>query len=155
MGVTLYVDGWNEQPSTEVRRYLLEEYPAFCESDFLGQGFQCDEFGRHFDFVTDYQDPFPQAYFSGMSWELVSCQLGLRTEFGVGDVEPAEVPGLVRKCVRIINSQEAVGSMTCNAVHNGKLHISGYDELRVKGCFESALRVFHFASQQQRGVYWG
>lgn len=155
MGVTLYVDGWNEQPCTEVRRYLCDEYPSFSESDFLGQGYQCDENGRHFVFMNVYTDPFPQADFSGVSWELILCQLGLRTEFGVGDAEPDQIPELVRKCVRILNSQEAVGSMTSNAMNNGKHYVSGYDEIRVRGCFESALKVFHFASQHRRGVYWG
>lgn len=155
MGVTLYVDDWHEQPCRTVRQFLASKYPAICEDCFAQQGYLCDEFGRHYEWVEVYDEPYPSAEFCWGSWSLVSQYLGLKTEFGVGDAEASNVPELVRECVRVVNTKRILDTLAYESLQRGNARVAGYSADRVKRCFELALGVLGFAALKKKGVYWG
>lgn len=154
MSITVYIDGWHEQSSTQVKAFLTELYPNLDEDDFADQGYQQDENGRHYEIQTVYQNPFPEMNMSNGNWTDFSKSLGLVTEYGTGALSIEQIPLVIRRCMRFLNSEmrltQAVRSGSCR----GNMIDFGTSTNYLQSKTALFIQILKFAQDNGKGVYW-
>lgn len=154
MGITVYVDGWHEQPSREVKVYQCEKYPSFTEEEFSGWGCQKDADGRHFEYERVYDNPFPSMDFSNGHWADFSRPLGLVTTDGMGMLEAHEVGAVLARGIRLLNSPQRQAGAARAATVSGRFICGGTPVDYIGRRASEFVQLLKFAVDRKKGVYW-
>lgn len=155
MSVTVYVDGWDEQPSQEQKVYVAERYPYMSDEDFAFFGYQRDEDGRYFEIERVYDDPFPEMNLSNGNWRDLAVALGIDNGESVGAVAFVDLPDLIRQCLLLTNSQKKCIQAARPGSRKGNLIDFGTTEYFVREKAQRLLSIITFAQSKKKGVYWG
>lgn len=151
MTVTVYVDGWHEQPHNDEKFYLCDRYSSLCEEDFELQGYQKDTDGRRYDIERVYSNPFPAANLSNGNWRGLAIALDFDTESNAGSVSVEGIPGLIRKCLHLINSTARYANASRPAKHEGNMIQFGVSEAHVADRARDLLSILKFAQSLGKG----
>ncbi len=154
MSITVYIDGWHEQPSIQVKTFLTELYPNFDEDDFANQGYQQDENGRHYEMQTVYENPFPELNMSNGNWADFSRSLGLVTEYGTGSLLNEQIPPVLRRCIRFLNSEMRLTQAVRSGSRRGNMIDFGTSTNYLQSKTEFFIQILKFAQDNGKGVYW-
>lgn len=154
MSVTVYVDGWDKQPSREVRVYQCEKYPNLTEEDFATSGYPTDEDGRHYRYERVYDDPYPSMYFSEGQWFRFSGFLNLSTVDGIGRVEREELRSLFGLCLRLLNSTRRQADASQPTTKVGRVVYGGSSMDDIARSTEEFIQLLKFSIDRQKSIYW-
>lgn len=155
MSITVYVDGWNEQPRVHENVFLTDTYPDLDEDYFAGRGVQRDEHGRYFETQLRYVDPFPEMNMSNMNWVDLCNAICIAKGIGGGALSVEEVPLAIRRCMRFMNSETYV----TQAIRVGGRHDNiidfGTSEDYLRRKTKRFIEILKFAQSKDKSVYWG
>lgn len=148
MSVTIYVDGWAEQPSFDVKNHEMVSWmePEYAEA----LGYPKDEKG-YYQMDKVYIDAYPDMNLSNANWGNLSRVLGLEFE---GHIEAKDIPTVLRKCVEVINSKSKVKSATRQPETGSNFYSFGIDSDYVSGRISEFMDILRFAQEKGKDVYW-
>jgi hypothetical protein len=173
MSVTFYVDGWNEQPSNEVKVYAHEEHPTLDEEYFSSDPFYKKDQNGYYEIKKVYSNPFPDVNFSNSNSALLLRALGYESiEYGEFPIE--QLSDVISRGMALINNDRKVESnvrktevfqRTSNVQHldpeieqnkiQGQFIYMGADADYIKRSINSLLTIVKFAQSKNKSIYWG
>lgn len=154
MSITVYIDGWNDQPKRVVKTYLVDTYENMTEEDFAGQWYPQDKDGRHYEMHTIYDNPFPKLNMSNGNWADLSSSLGLVTEDGIGTLSKEEIPAAIGNIMRFLNSQARLSQAVRGGSRQGNMIDFGTTENYLMAKASALLELLKAAQRKNKGVYW-
>lgn len=155
MSVTVYVDGWHEQPFTIEKVYLCDRYSFLSEDELDHQGYQKDSNGRHFEEERIYTEPFPEMNLSNGNWRALAIELGIDTEENVGAVAVEDIPKLIHRCLILVNSERRLENASRPTVCKGNMVHFGMTGQYILNKARELQTILKFAQSRNKGIYWG
>mgnify|MGYP003108597751 CR=1 FL=1 len=155
MGIGVYVEGWEKQPTRQVKVYQDERFPNLDDEDFAHWGCERDETGRYFDYEWVTDDPFPSMDFSNGHWGDFSGPLGLITIDCIGSAEASEVPAILSRCMRMLNSDRIQKQAVREGFVSDRFIDCGKSQEYVESRLQEFLELLKFAVDNGKGIHWG
>lgn len=154
MAVTVYVEGWDQQPTRMVRCYLAEKMPAIDEEDLHGQGFEQDEDGQYFEWSEEYCDPYPRFQASDATWIEIAKALGYQGRELKARLSAQEVADPLRRCLRVTNNDKRMKGLAKAGMEAGNFVDLASSESYMRSRIGELVRVMLFAQRRSLGLYW-
>lgn len=163
MTVTLYVDGWYEQPSSVEVVDAREQFPEFDERDFINFEFPKNSEGIPVSVETVFANPFPEITLSGSSWSSLVRLLCLDKDTGGDVLSLKEVAYLSGKIKSILSKKRVLK----RSLETDRLSFQAFiaqvvtpkdphpDEAYIRAKLKELYLLLQFAQKQKRSVYWG
>lgn len=158
MSVTVYVTGWHEQPSEEVKVYLNEKYDGIGNEYWVEQikidpHIQKDEHG-YFEMETVYQNKFPELEFTSARWSVFKDALNLYfdSEDHCGEIPYEQIQTVIKKCLVLLNTKHKSQLVSENVVEKNFIHC-GLTQDYVERKLTSLLELLKFAFERKLGVF--
>ena len=175
MSVTFYVNGWDEQTSTEQKVFLCDLYPHSEESVWAADILNGDPYvkldpttNRHYQMETVYDNAFPEMNMCNSNAAAILRAVGLHDSEDdlCGNVSQKEIPTVIQNIMLVLNSDEKVNlhtrerTVSMNAdKENARLtprFISfGINAEYIKDRLNELLTFVKFAQDNDKGFYWG
>ena len=157
MSITIYVQDWNKQPSTQQKTYIKDSFPDITEEEIniyfpLQHGYQKDENGVY-EMETVYQNPFPELNYSNHNFQLLLETLDYQFDYS-GEFPVEQLQEVNSKLIRVINSQRINNATDTSYQNNNLIHL-GQDIDAVKRKYNEILNIIQFAIKNNKSVYWG
>lgn len=154
MSVTVYVDGWHEQPHRDEKVYVCDRYPFLTPEECDFHRYQKDADGRHYEIDRIYENPFPEMNMANGNWKGLAVALGIDNEENVGALAAQDIPTLIRKCILLSNST-ARCMKAARPGHQTKNIIDfGTTPAYVREKAVLLLSILTFAQSKNKGIYW-
>lgn len=154
MSVTVYVDGWHEQPHRDEKVYVSDRYPFLTPEECDFHRYQKDADGRHYEIDRIYENPFPEMHMANGNWKGLAVALGIDNEENVGAVSNSQIPDLIRKCILLPNSSSRCVKASRQGYQSKKIIDFGTTPGYVREKAERLLSILNFAQSINKGVYW-
>lgn len=155
MSITVYIDDWHKQPSTQKKSYLTDQYTGLDEDDFSGYGYEQDDTGRYYEMQTVYENPFPEMNFCNGNWREFSEVLNLTTTDGVGSVSANDVGGVLLRAIVLLNSHTQQAKLVRPAEIDGRMMTPGTTMGYARRRAGEFVELLKFAADRNKGIYWG
>jgi hypothetical protein len=154
------VQGWDEQPSKDVKIYLSEKYKSI-PSDFweeqqhCDQGIRKDENGFYI-LERDYKIKFPELEFTQGSWLVFSNALNLNSEtcYTYGEIKFNEIQSIIKKCLVLLNTKHKNDLIFDSIQLDGVSHL-GVSKNYVEEKLSNLLNLLKFAFERKTDIYYG
>lgn len=154
MSVTVYVDDWHKQPSTQNKVYMTDQYPGLDEDNFSGYGYERGDTGRHHQMQSVYENPFPEMNFCNGNWREFSQVLNLSTIDGVGSVSAKDVGAVLLKAIFLLNSHAQQVKIVRPAEVDGRMMTPGTTISYARRRAGEFVELLKFAVDRNKGIYW-
>ena len=157
MSISIMVEGWNEQPSSQKKVYLKDEHPYLTDEDLdyyfkHEHGYSKDENGVY-SIQRVYKNPFPELNYSNHNFSLLINAMGYQFDYS-GSFPLEKLPELNQKIIKIINTG-CIQNASDNSLIDGNFMHFGQSVIASRRKYNDILELIKFALENKKGIYWG